>query len=101
MSDIEAFEQFWKAYPRKVAKGAARKAWAKLNPPPALQHKITQALAWQRTQEQWTKDGGQYIPHPATWLNHERWDDEPVQVQPTKGRVSENWADGLISGGAR
>ena len=27
--------------------------------------------------DQWKKDGGQFIPHPATWLNQEGWDDEP------------------------
>ena len=25
---------------------------------------------------QWQRDNGQYIPHPATWLNQGRWDDE-------------------------
>ena len=28
---MEDFEKFWKAYPRKVAKGEARKAWMLLD----------------------------------------------------------------------
>lgn len=79
MSD-DAFETFWKAYPRKVGKGAARRVWQRLRPTPALVHKMLQAVAWQRTQDQWTRDGGAYIPHPSTWLHQERWDDEPMEM---------------------
>lgn len=77
---ISDFELVWKAYPRKVGKGAARKAWAKLQPDTALVQKMLDALNWQRTQPGWLKDGGQFIPHLATWLNQERWDDEPVNL---------------------
>ena len=71
------FERFWTAYPRKVAKGAARRAWktAKLNG--QTLHLILAALDWQRHSDQWTKDAGRYIPHPATYLNQRRWEDEP------------------------
>jgi hypothetical protein len=67
------FEDFWKAYPRKVGKGAAFKAWKKEDPDLA---DVLQALEWQIKQNQWVKDGGQFIPHPATWLNQRRWEDE-------------------------
>ena len=70
------FERFWAAYPNKVAKADARKAWAKLKPSPALGAKILDALAWQSESEQWTKDDGHFIPYPATWLRGERWEDE-------------------------
>lgn len=26
----------------------------------------------------WLKDGGQFIPHPATFLNQRRWEDNPT-----------------------
>lgn len=74
------FDAFWKAYPRKTAKGLARKAWAKIHPDAAITQKMLEALTWQRLQPQWLKDGGQYIPLPATYLNQERWEDEPVNV---------------------
>lgn len=74
------FDQFWRAYPRKVGKGAARKIWARLKPDAALTARMLAAIAQQQDSPQWQKDGGQYIPYPATWLNQERWDDEPCQT---------------------
>lgn len=73
------FLAFWNAYPRKVAKGAAWKVWQRLSPPlPALMA----ALEWQRRTLDWTKDGGAFVPHPATYLNARRWEDERT-VKPT------------------
>jgi hypothetical protein len=71
------FVTFWKAYPRKVRKQDASKAWSKLNPDDALQATIMAALAVQKSSPQWTRDHGQFIPHAATWLNGRRWEDEP------------------------
>jgi hypothetical protein len=77
---VSDFELVWKSYPRKVGKGAARKVWAKVQPDTALTQKMLDALNWQRMQPQWMKDGGQFIPHLATWLRQERWSDEPVNL---------------------
>lgn len=71
------FMDFWRTYPRKVGKVAAEKAWKKLAPPHDLVGVILAALEQQRTWPQWVKDSGQFIPHPATWLNGQRWDDAP------------------------
>ena len=68
------FEKFWAVYPRKVGKGAARRAFAKIRVPVG---ELIAAVEEQKRSEQWRKDGGQFIPHPATWLNQERWEDEP------------------------
>ncbi len=68
------FASFWISYPKKVGKGAALKAWKAKKPPLC---KCLSALAWQTKSDQWTRDGGQFIPHPATWLNQGRWDDVP------------------------
>lgn len=70
------FETFWKAYPKKVGKDAASKAFAKRKPDDKLLKEILQAVELQKVSDQWTKDGGQYIPNPATWLNQGRWMDE-------------------------
>ena len=70
------FDTFWKSYPRKIGKQAAFKIWKKLNPTKELLAKILTAIEQQKKCEQWQKDGGQYIPHPKTWLNEGRWDDE-------------------------
>jgi hypothetical protein len=73
------FEKFWQAYPRKTGKGDAAKSWNKLGPPPSAEQ-WKAALAWQSESLQWTKDGGQFIPMPATYLNQRRWEDEPTQT---------------------
>jgi hypothetical protein len=77
----DGFAEFWKAYPRKVGKGAAQRAWNKIKSKADTLQAILKAIAWQRTADQWTKNGGQFIPHPSTWLNEQRWLDEaPAQV---------------------
>jgi len=73
----ERFNLFWQAYPRKMGKGAARKAWKKLKPDEALLAQMLKAIQFQQGSYQWNRDDGQYIPYPATWLNQERWEDEP------------------------
>ena len=77
---VTDFDRFWHAYPRRTAKGDARKAWAKLAPEAALVERILEALVWQTRQPDWLRDGGTYIPYPASWLRAERWDDEPVTL---------------------
>lgn len=80
----DGFMTFWKYYPRKVSKESAQKVWSKLTPDAGLQATILQAIEFQKRTEQWQKDGGRFIPHPATWLNGRRWEDEaPCQVQGT------------------
>jgi uncharacterized protein YdaU (DUF1376 family) len=79
------FTEFWQAYPRKVGKGAAEKAWAKASPD--LQAVLT-ALAWQTKQDGWTKDGGAFIPHPGTYLNQRRWEDEKPATTSTFQRIA-------------
>ena len=75
--DRDWFEsKFWPAYPRKVAKASAAKAFAKINPDDALLTRMLAALAVHVSSEQWRRDDGRYIPHPATWLNQRRWEDE-------------------------
>lgn len=70
------FELFWEAYPRKVGKQKAQEAFGKITISVDI---LLAALEDQKRTPQWTKDGGQYIPHPATWLNQARWEDE-VQI---------------------
>lgn len=71
----EAFEKFWSAYPRKEGKQKAKAAFEKVNVP--LEVLLT-AIEKQKESAQWSKDNGQFIPHPTTWLNGKRWEDEVV-----------------------
>lgn len=89
----DSFSRFWSAYPKKVAKAAARKAWDKLKPDEDLTATILSAIEAQKAGEQWRKNGGQFIPNPATWLNGERWNDE-VRAQATYNP----WLDALRGG---
>lgn len=75
---LSDFDMFWIAYPKKVGKEAARKAWAKANPELAT---VLNALEWQKVSPQWFKNNGQYIPNPSTWINQHRWEDEQAQEQ--------------------
>ena len=68
-----AFDRFWSAYPKRVGKEAARKAFAKVKAPVDI---LIAAVDAQKRSAQWQKDNGQYIPNPATWLNQGRWEDE-------------------------
>ncbi len=77
---LTRFGAFWALYPKKVGKGAARRIWARLKPTDALTEAICAAVEHQRTSPQWTKDGGQFIPNPATWLHQERWQDEATDT---------------------
>lgn len=69
------FLKFWQAYPKKIGKKAAYKAWKAASPRPPTSDILT-AIDRAKRSEQWQKDDGQYIPNPATWLNQGRWDDE-------------------------
>ena len=80
-----AFEQFWNAYPKRRGKAQAEKAWKKLNPSPELQQHILETVAVQRTADDWQRDGGQFIPYPASWLNGRRWEDE-LAADPKRER---------------
>ncbi len=73
----ESFDDFWKAYPRKVSKTNALKAWNELKPNDELVRIILAALEKHKKASQWQKgDGDQYIPYPAKWINDRRWEDE-------------------------
>ena len=78
----EQFNSFWEVYPKKVGKQAARRAFDKI--PSSVYPKLVPAVEAQKNGYQWTKDGGAYIPNPATWLNQGRWDDEILE-EPVVG----------------
>lgn len=93
----DRFETFWTAYPKKRSKGAAEKAWAKIKPNEQLTGEILSALERAKTSADWQKDGGQYIPYPATWLNAKGWEDDytPAPTVPKGwGAIKEFLEDG-------
>ncbi len=84
------FEAFWAAYPKRVSKPQAERAWAKLHPDEATQKRIIAHIQAQRATDQWIKDSGAFIPYPASYLNARRWEDfiEPLAPSRPK-RLSE------------
>lgn len=68
------FDSFWEAYPKKIAKVAARKAWGKIANVDAICPEIIAGIARWSTTPQW--GDVQFVPHPATFLNQRRWEDE-------------------------
>lgn len=79
----QAFEDFWQAYPRRKAKRAAFKAWQRAVSDIAEEaggkeqaEAIIQAGAARYAQERAGEDS-QFTAHPSTWLNQDRWEDEP------------------------
>lgn len=88
------FERFWEAYPRKQGKDGAKRAFEKRKPDEALLATMLAAVEAQKRTEQWTRDGGQFIPFPATWINQGRWQDAvgdngapPVEWHETQAGV--------------
>lgn len=80
--DTPEFTEFWNAYPKvkQKSKQEAREAFAKVDVP--LQT-LLDALEIQKKSHDWQKEGGQYIPYPAKWLNKRRWEDATDTTQQT------------------
>lgn len=76
------FDDFWSVYPRKVAKQTAVKAWGKTgaNDSQALTDTII-ADVKRRVDSEWKGKDVQYIPHPSTYLNQRRWEDETAPTE--------------------
>lgn len=79
-----SFDRFWAAYPNKVGKDAARKAWEKAKGKPKIDELLA-ILDRQKTWPKWRNDNGRYIPNPSTWINQGRWNDEPPQLGMSAG----------------
>lgn len=91
----DRFAQFWTVYPRKTAKVEARKKFEKLNPDDELLETMIRAVEQQKQSDQWTRDNGQYIPHPATWIYQRRWEDEVkpvVVIHPAKAVTAQQYS---------
>lgn len=75
------FDRFWAAYPKQVGRAAALKVWERLRPDEALADVMIAKVREQTASWQWQREGGQFIPHPRTWLNQGRWEDGPSLIR--------------------
>ena len=68
------FDEFYKLYPRKVGRVVAQRCFTKLNKRDkqlAYDGLLKYIRFWESN-----KTEKQFIPHPSTWLNQKRWEDE-------------------------
>lgn len=86
------FEEFWAAYPRKAAKGAARRAWSKA----ILRTEPSQIIAGAQVYSVDPNREPQYTAHPATWLNGERWLDGPLPERENRSERKTNAVEDVI-----
>jgi len=82
--NLGEFEIFWAAYPKRKSRGTAEKAFFKINPDERLLSVILAAIDQAKSQEEWQKERGKYIPYPASWLNAKGWQDEKTLVSVIK-----------------
>lgn len=79
-----AFNEFWSAYPKKVNKKGCYKSFCKIKHLKEEMPLIMAALERFKNSKGWLKDNGQFIPHPTTWINQERWKDEVEDTREDK-----------------
>ena len=94
---LKNFELFWSAYPNKKSKKTAFEKFKRIDFKKTSFESIMISLEKQKQSDDWTKNGGQYVPMPQTWIFNERWTDEiqaPVQQQ-NHTDVNAYWTDQL------
>lgn len=79
--DEQYFKTFWSAYPKKVNKKGTFAAFKKIKNLKNEMPLILEAIEYFKSSKEWTKDGGQYIPYPTTFINQERWKDEQAETR--------------------
>ena len=83
------FDQFWTAYPRKIGRKAAQTAYGAMmkRPKPPTTEQLVASVEAHKALWDWKKDGGQFVPHPTTYLTQDRWRDDLTNEpknEPTK-----------------
>lgn len=94
-SVVLGFDDFWKMYPRKIGKGAARKAFDKASHLVGVDKILGAVSEYSKIVIDEGRDP-KFIPHAATWLNQERYDDELEASRPT---TSAAYLDSLFKEG--
>jgi hypothetical protein len=82
-SPMSDFEKFWEIYPKKLDKGAARRAWNSAVKKSDAEHIIEKAKAYASDPNLPEK---KYIKYPASWLNAEAWENGPLPDDPKKAK---------------
>lgn len=75
---VHFFDEFWNSYPKKTNKFKAQQTFLKLIKSEKVFDEVMKGLKIQKESIQWRTENGKYIPHPTTWLNGRRWEDETI-----------------------
>lgn len=87
-----AFDAFWSAWPthkRKVAEVQCRRKW-KAKGCQSVADAVMAALEVAKASKDWTKDDGEFIPAPLTWLNQARWE-APTEAESAQEQQGKHW----------
>ena len=86
----QRFDQFWTTFPRKTDKARAKRSFLRLT-------KTEQELAVSNIQRLYSETPAQFIPHPSTYLNGKRWEDQAIQRTPnfTYANLTSDESDSL------
>lgn len=82
------FDRFWKRYPKRAMRPDALAAFAVAIKKATIEEILEGLERWIGS-EDWSKDGGRFIPRPAKWLKGECWNDDP---KPAPGVVRDRGA---------
>lgn len=91
----DSFDHFWSTYPRRAGKRAARAAFER-----ALKRAPASTII--AGAERYRDDPNlepSFTAHPSTWLNQDRWEDEPLPPRAgTRDRAAEILRDAVREG---
>lgn len=95
--DDPGFSRFWNAYPRRQDKGHARRAWTK-----AIQRAAVDVIvgAAERYRDDPNRED-EYTALPATWLNGERWLDDPLPSRDNRNKRKTTEVQSIIERAAQ
>jgi len=88
------FDSFWNDYPRHANKQKAKEKFMKLKKEQLPL--MLEAIRKQKCSADWKRDDGKYIPHPSTWINNARWEDEVLPEKLTPQQERERIGDGAF-----
>ena len=86
---VNSFDQFWKAYPRRVARAAALSTWERImkrDDAPAVDAVLAAVSRYAKS-----ATDPKFIAHPATWLRQQRWLDDSVGETAAVHAVRDPW----------
>lgn len=93
----EMFDRWWQQYPRKVDKGAARKAFRRVIAKKIASFGELMAGVLRYSAER-TGEDPQFTKHPATWLNAEAWGNETLVRPPKPMSFADSAMLGMLEG---